>query len=123
MALKTISLTNMENFYDLLSNNPGLLIIKFGATWCGPCQKIEKNIEQWFQILSLNQNIQTVLIDIDESFEVYAYLKNKKMMKGIPAILMYKKGNNTFVFDDIVNTSDTVDVDKFFKRCTDAIQT
>ena len=117
---KTIwNISSMDSFYHLLSINPGLVIIKFGATWCGPCKKIEKKVDYWFEFVSSNEDVQTVLVDIDESFEVYAFLKNKKMVKGIPAILMYKKGNNTFVFDDIVNTTVDNDIDDFFKRCID----
>ncbi len=26
---------------DMLQENPGLILIKLGATWCGPCKKIE----------------------------------------------------------------------------------
>ena len=39
----------------------------------------------------MSNNIRTVTLDIDKSFDVYAALKNKKMLNGIPAILMYKK--------------------------------
>ena len=27
-----------NQFMDLLKVNPGLIIIKFTATWCGPCK-------------------------------------------------------------------------------------
>jgi hypothetical protein len=47
----------------------------------------------------------------------FAYLKNKKMLKGIPAILMYKKDNKSYVFDDAVNTSNLDEINDFFNRC------
>jgi thioredoxin 1 len=114
--ISTISLIkNLDDFYKLLSNNPGLLIIKFGAEWCGPCKRIENNVLEWFE--KMPNNVQTVKIDIDESFELYAHMKYRKMIKSIPGILMYKKGNNTYVFDDAVNTSNLEEIDKFFLRC------
>lgn len=106
---------SLQGFRDLLSTNPGLLIVKFGAEWCGPCKTIEHNVQTWFQCMP--DNVQCVMIDVDESFELYAFMKTKKMFKGIPAILMYKKGNLNYVFDDGVNTSDKREVEAFFQRC------
>lgn len=107
---------SLEGFRELLAKNPGLLIIKFGAEWCMPCKAIEGNVSAWFHHFS-NQQIQCVMVDVDESFELYAFMKSKKMVKGIPAILMYKKGNNHYAFDDAVNTSDKREVEAFFQRC------
>lgn len=112
----TISkIESLNEFKRLLMTNPGLLIIKFGAEWCGPCKKIENNVKEWCS--KMPKNVQTAIVDIDESFELYAYLKNKKMLKGIPGILMYKKNNDSYIFDDSVNTSNIDEIDDFFKRC------
>lgn len=108
----------LSEFKHLLSNNPGLLIIKFGAEWCGPCKRVEKTIVEWCN--QMPNNVQTAIVDIDESFELYAYLKNKKMCKSIPAILMYIKGNESYIFDDAVNTSNVDEINSFFERCLDA---
>lgn len=114
--LDTITIIeNLKQFNDFMSINPGLLIIKFGAEWCGPCKKIENDVKKWFE--RMPNNVQTVMLDIDESFELYAYLKNKKMLKGIPAILMYKKGDVSFIFDNAVNTSNIDEINEFFNRC------
>ena len=113
--LKTIvSEITIETFYTLLKTNPGLVIIKLGAEWCKPCQQIKSNVEDWFSVMP--NHIQTVLIDIDESFQLYSLLKNKKMLHGIPAILMYKAGNTTFIPDEIVNSSNINEVDAFFMK-------
>ena len=114
--LDTITtIENLNEFNELLSINPGLLIVKFGAEWCGPCKKVETDVKKWFE--RMPNNVQTVMLDIDESFELYAYLKNKKMLKGIPAILMYKKDNKSYIFDDAVNTSNLDEINDFFMRC------
>lgn len=114
--LETITtIEGLKEFNELLTNNPGLLIIKFGAEWCGPCKRIESDIINWFK--EMPNNVQTAIIDIDESFEIFAYLKNKKMCKSIPVILMYKKGNETYIFDDAVNTSYVSDINSFCERC------
>lgn len=114
--LDTITaIENLKEFNDLLMINPGLIIIKFGAEWCGPCKKVEIDIKKRFE--QMPDNVQTIMLDIDESFELYAYLKNKKMLKGIPAILMYKKDNKSYIFDDAVNTSNLEEINDFFDRC------
>ena len=114
--LKTITYDiTLDIFHSLLQNNPGLLIIKLFSTWCRPCNLIKNNVDEWFSIMS--NNIQTVTLDIDKSFDVYAALKNKKMLSGIPAILMYKKGNITFIPNESVNSSNINEIDAFFMKC------
>ena len=90
--LETIhNVESLAEFREILEKNPGQVIIKFGAEWCKPCKQIEGLVTSWFQ--KMPDTVQTVLIDVDESFELYAYMKTKKMIRGIPAILMYVKGN------------------------------
>lgn len=114
--LPTISsIENVNEFSIILQNNPGLIIIKLGAIWCRPCQNIGILVHEWFK--KMPQNVQTIHLDIDENFEVYSLLKKKRMLRGIPAILMYKKLNNSFIPDDCVNNSDEKEINNFFTRC------
>ena len=105
------------DFERLLTENPGKVVIKFGATWCGPCKRIEAHVDQWFA--SFNESIKSVIVDIDESFDLFAAFKSKRQVNGIPAILCFKKGNLSYIPDFSVNTSDLEAVNIFFKRVRD----
>ena len=37
-----------SDFEELLRQNPGKVVLKFGATWCGPCKLIDPLVNQWF---------------------------------------------------------------------------
>lgn len=102
-------------FGELLEQNPGLVVIKFGADWCGPCKKITGLVDECFAIMP--DSVQCVLIDVDQSFELYAFLKNKKMMQGIPAILCYDRGNLSYIPSDSVVGADPTQIKLFFERC------
>lgn len=117
MSSKTIVsyFKTRQDFLNLLEKNPGLVILKLGATWCGPCKKIKPVLDGFFA--SSPDNVICCDIDVDESVDLYSFLKSKKMVNGIPVILLYKKGNTTFIPDDSVTGSDPVELDKFFKRC------
>ena len=106
---------NREAFLNLLKVNPGLVIVKLGATWCGPCKKIAHIVEAFFA--GSPPNVICADIDVDESIDLYAYLKHNRMVNGIPVMLMYKKGNVSFAPDDSVTGSDPGQLDAFFKRC------
>jgi thioredoxin 1 len=106
---------NRQDFHRLLENNPGLVIIKLGATWCGPCKRIKPVLDGFFA--SSPDNVLCCDIDVDECSDLYSYFKSKKMVNGIPVILLYKKGNINFFPDDSITGSDPVELDKFFKRC------
>lgn len=117
MSKKTVitCFQTRENFFRLLENNPGLVIIKLGATWCGPCKKIKPVVDAFFA--SSPDNVVCCDIDVDESFDVYSYFKSKRMVNGIPVILCFKKGNTSYIPDDSVTGSDPASLDVFFKRC------
>jgi len=106
---------NRQEFMKLLKVNPGLIIIKLGASWCGPCKKIAHIVDAFFA--SSPVNVICADIDVDESMDLYAFLKNKRMVNGIPVMLMYRRGNETHVADDTVTGSDAGQLDAFFKRC------
>lgn len=109
------SFKTRQDFLDLLKVNPGLIIIKFGATWCGPCKAITPVLEGFFA--TSPPNVICADIDVDECFDLYAFMKSKKMVNGIPAILMYRKGTTSFIPDDSVSGSNPVELDNFFRRC------
>ena len=104
-----------EDFGKLLMENPGLLILKFGATWCGPCKKIEPLVHDWLE--KLPDNVQFCIIDIDDCFELYAFLQKKKMINGVPGILCYYRHNLTHIPNDSVVGADANQINAFFDRC------
>ena len=86
-----------DEFFSILKENPGIMVFKFGADWCAPCQTIKDDVEQYFA--NTSNNVLCFDLDIDDSFDLYAFLKSKKMVTGIPSILAYIKGNESFASD------------------------
>lgn len=116
MSKQIISeIANRDAFFHLLIHNPGLIILKLGASWCGPCKQIEHVVHAFFA--TSPPDVVCGDIDVDESFDFYALLKSKKMVNGIPVLLCYKKGNQTYIPDDIVTGSEPGALNEFFKRC------
>jgi thiol-disulfide isomerase/thioredoxin len=104
-----------ELFAQQLQKNPGMLIMKFGATWCGPCKRIEPLVHGWIE--KMPDSVQIAMIDIDECFDLYGFLQKKKMINGVPGILCYYKNNMNYVPNDSVVGADINQVNAFFERC------
>ena len=103
-------------FMELLKTNPGVFIFKFGAEWCGPCKKIKKFVDKVSLVLPVNI-MYIFSVDVDECFDLYAYLKQKKMVSGIPVMLAYKAGNITYAPDASVSGTDEKELKHFFDTC------
>ena len=56
-------------------------------------------------------------LDVDECDDLYAMMKSKRMVNGIPVILCYKKGNTSYIPDDSVTGADPGMLAAFFQRC------
>jgi len=113
------SFETRQDFLALLKSNPGLVIIKFGAPWCKPCQKIAHIVDGFFATSPVN--VICADINVDENIDLYAVMKKMGMVNGIPAMLMYKKNNLSYTSDDSVSGADPKDLDNFFKRCGNAL--
>lgn len=111
----------VENFFTLLKEeNPGAIIIKFGANWCKPCQTIKPLIKENFN--NMNHNVLCIDIDIDNTKAVYNFLKTRRFIRGIPGVLCYFKKNGEEVSDfdcyipDIMITGADIDgLNKLFE--------
>lgn len=114
-----IDVNTLEEFRNILqTRNPGIIIVKFEADWCGPCKKIAPAFESG--ILQMPATVQPIILDVDEAFEVYAYMKNKKRIAGIPAFLCYYKNATDIVNlipNDMCSGSDINELNLFFERC------
>ena len=116
MSKQIISeIENRDSFMTLLQHNPGLIVLKLGAEWCGPCKTIKQVVHGFFA--SSPPEVVCGDIDVDNSFDFYSFLKSKKMVNGIPALICYKKGNSTYIPDDIVTGSNSQQLHNFFIRC------
>ena len=58
---------NTEEEFDKLKESDKLLLVKFGASWCGPCKQIKPHLEKISE--SESENIIVVDIDVDEASE------------------------------------------------------
>ena len=101
-----------------------LLILKFTADWCGPCQKIAPICKNY--INNLPETIIFYEIDVDESLDLYMKLKKYKMLNGIPAILAFTPGKDIdehwYVPAECHLGGDINGVKKFFESCMKLVE-
>jgi len=116
-----ITTMSKTEFGLALQNNPGAVVIKFGAEWCGPCKQIEAKVYEYMG--EMPTEILCAVLDIDDedggAFDLYAFLKSKRMVNGVPVILCYKKGNLTWVPDDVVVGANHEGIHLLFQKCLD----
>lgn len=92
-----IHLENREDLNILLKQTPyKYILLKFTASWCRPCKVIQP-----FLLNCVNEKIKDldqlnkknvflyIEVDVDVCFDLYAFLKKKKAINGIPALFLY----------------------------------
>jgi len=106
--------SSLAEFQQMVAQNQGVLIVKYGATWCGPCKAIDPILKLAYT--KLPENVQVVVVDIDECLDVYSFMTKKRMLNGVPALTAYVRGNTSHVPDYGVTGADMTRVQKFFER-------
>lgn len=112
--VKDLDGLSVQAFKELLAQNPGHVVLKLGAEWCGPCKKVEPLIDRWFSVLP--DSVNCYKVDIDESFELYATFKTKRQVSGIPAVLCFRKGNLDVIPDFSVVGADVNQLNMMFQQ-------
>ena len=102
-----IPLPSQEFFESLIKKNPSvphdpICIVKFGATWCQPCKRIDMNL-----LLGLSDKIKWYECDLDENDYTPGYCG----VKSIPCFLAIVNGAP----QPLLQSSDTMKVAQWIK--------
>lgn len=128
-----IDLETREDLIHLLRTTEyKFVIFKFTATWCKPCAKIKSfvndMVEEKINQLNATQKQNHFLfveVDIDECFDIYSFLKKKKVINGVPSLFAYnteisRKTDESYMYLPHGNVSGTNEGD--IRRLFDMIQ-
>jgi len=91
------------------------LIVKFSADWCIPCKKIEEYSVAQFNSFDSNQ-VCCIEVNIDDSFDIFAFLKQRKMIQGVPTLYLYRRGKDNYIPDESISGTDINDLNYFFNN-------
>jgi len=110
-----------DQFKEYLKNSEcEITIIKMGATWCRPCVAIAPYIKKVNDEYSKKYKYNYVELDIDQCTDTYAFLKQKKMVRGVPVLLCYNKCNFSenlfYIPTDSITGPSPQDIVAFYKR-------
>ena len=71
MATIVTEIPDREAFQEILDSNEGIILLKFGASWCNPCKLISPFVNT--MISKLPSTFTIYDLDVDDNFEIYAY--------------------------------------------------
>lgn len=74
-----------DSNYDAFVSDQQILLVEFGAEWCGPCKMILPVLQK---LSSQRQDVKVCKVDIDESPE----LSSRHQIRSVPTLILYKNG-------------------------------
>tara|TARA_Y100000389_G_C16959366_1_gene270305 strand:+ start:128 stop:454 length:327 start_codon:yes stop_codon:yes gene_type:complete len=77
------SLTNLNNYSE--QNSDKLILIKFTASWCGPCQSIKPFIQSL-----LEQYSETIYLEVDVDQDEYKDIVEHFSVNAMPTFIFFK---------------------------------
>jgi thioredoxin 1 len=94
-----VEYTNNEEINDLIQRDE-LILVKFGAEWCGPCKMFDPVLNE----VSKQQDI--VQVDVDKDQE----LAKKYGIRSVPTVLFLKKGEEVFKTIGLKSKTDMLNI-------------
>lgn len=82
------------DFEGQVEQNPGLTVVDFWATWCGPCRMIAPILDQ-LAVEYADQGVTVTKLDVDANIKTATRFN----VRSIPMLLFFKDGK---VVDQIV---------------------
>ncbi|ULC57890.1 thioredoxin [Flaviramulus sp. BrNp1-15] len=95
----------MSSFSSII-NSSELVLIDFYADWCGPCKvlgPILKDVKK-----ELEDSIKIIKIDVDRN----QALANKYQVRGVPTMILFKKGKQVWRQSGVVQKNDIINIIK-----------
>jgi thioredoxin 1 len=85
-----MKITSINIFNNLVLNNPNkIIVLKFTATWCGPCQRIKTQYEN---LSSEYSNVIFTEIDVDEMEKLTEHFE----VSCMPTFIFIKSHQNKY---------------------------
>ena len=78
---------NDAGFEQEVLKAEGLIVLDFGATWCGPCKKLDPIMEELAQLYDGRAKIRKVDVGIAPG------IAQKYRVLSVPQVLFFKNGN------------------------------
>lgn len=110
-----------NSFQELVQSNTGVMVFKLGASWCRPCNASKSMV--YDHIDRMPENVHFYDIDVDASFDMYAWLRAKKQIRLIPVLLAYYPGSNGIGANESVTGTDPAEIQHFFDEVERTAQT
>ena len=108
MSERTFELKTREEF-KLFIREYRYVIVKFTATWCGPCKRAAPVVESLFN--EMPPDVVMLIVDIDKSPDIKNYLK----VKSVPTLCNFINGDMT----DTLSGSNKDHIISFFQKTYD----
>jgi len=95
-----VEISGQDEFNNfLLTNKDNIMLLYFGALWCGPCKKLKQKLNDPSEMRDF-ENIVVAYIDIDD--EENQFIIDFYTITNIPVLLFVKLDDNKLIILDKV---------------------
>jgi hypothetical protein len=103
---------NRQDFYKELDQNNSILVVFVTGPNCIPCQRAKPLVEEKMKTVSYKM----IHLDRERDADIYAALRSKKQVKGVPTLLAYQAGNYTLNADISASGANPSAIEEFFDQ-------
>lgn len=105
MPGEIVYLTSRDKFLQYLKTHH-IVIVKFTASWCGPCKRIAPLVNELYS--KMPSNVSMIVVDIDSGADIKRALR----VDSVPRIYNFVKGE---LMDSVIGSKEE-NVISFFKK-------